>query len=105
MDDDLIDEQTANIKFIIVQTDAPSPVYDGQVHIDTDDDPPLIRIYDTTNTMWLQRKHITYDTVNNEYPSESPVLNGSLQVRYDSGSTQHQLLTRANSKWWAVTSG
>ena len=106
---DLIDEQTANTKFILVQATAPSPSYDGVVWVCTSSDPPLLQTRDETNSRWIQRHSQQYYTGTLAYRSwgNPPTLNGDLDLRYSTGGTttsgQVFLYFKANGLWWGVT--
>ena len=97
---DLITEQCANTKFITIQSSNPSPIYDGQVFIDTDDNPPLIRVYDLTNTQWMTRPRNPYQSTHFINPEISLANNGALVVQYN--GTKTVLLARTNGEWWGA---
>ena len=105
--DQLIDEATANQKFVLVQAAAPTTPYDGQVWVCTSSNPPLIKTYDATNTQWAE-KHLTrYLNFSQGYkPLSQPVtLHGDLSLQHDSGSSNNAFLYfKANDLWWGVRS-
>ena len=104
--DDLIDEQVANTKFVLVQAAAPTAKYDGQMWACTSSDPPLLETYDDTNTQWMQRHINQYQTGTLAYRtlSSPPTLNGALNLCYSTGgattSGKTLLYFKANGLWW-----
>ena len=105
--DDLIDQQTANTKFILIQAAAPSTPYDGQVWMCTSSDPPLLKVYDTTNTHWMENHMKQYLNFSQGYkPLSQPVtLHGDLSLQHDSGSSNNvYLYFKANGLFWGVRS-
>ena len=103
--DALIDEQTANTKLIIIQSANPTNPYDGVIFIDTDDNPIKIRVRDETNSQWMERRDIIYETGHNVLPSATPIRNGMFVVQYDATDAKTILWFNINNWWWTVTSG
>jgi len=103
--EDVITEQCGNTKMILVQGAAPDNAYDGQIHIDTDDDPPSVKVYDATNTAWMSRTRTHYEShaVAFQKPTSTPIINGDLVLKYDSENLDTYLYMRSNSDWYAIT--
>lgn len=103
--DSLIDEQTANTKFIVVQSAAPSTNYDGSVFIGTDDNPPFIRVRDGTNTQWMTRYQDEYDTttvIRRPFEYGETTLNGTFAVQYNGALGATLLHVKSNGIWWGA---
>jgi len=102
--DDLITAALLNQKTIYIGTGAPSTVYDGQLWVDTSENPPLLKIYDATNTMWLELRPIWYETQSGSWadPSTSPVIDGTLAIVYNSTQGATRLYARANNNWYNI---
>jgi hypothetical protein len=90
-----------NQKTVYVGSGAPGTAYDGQFWVDTSTDPPTLKMYDSTNTQWLTMYPIWYETQSGAWadPSESPVVNGTIVVVYNSTQADTRLYVRANSAW------
>jgi len=108
-DEDQVTEQCGNIKYVIIQSGDPSPTYDGQCFMDTDDDPLIWRVQDKTNTQWLTMMPIYYSSGADGYkpPSDDAhggykVQNGTLGINYDSTGTRNIIFFRANDKWYGL---
>ena len=101
VDEDVVTEQCSNIKFPIIQSSVPSSVFDGQVFIDTDDDPQKIQVYDNTNTAWVSNYPQWYETITDELdnvnPAKTPVIRGTLVVQYNSTTGKSYLYVYVNS--------
>jgi hypothetical protein len=103
---ELIDEQVANQKFVLVQAAAPAATYDGQVWVCTSSDPPLLEIRDETNSKWMQRHSVAYSAGTDAYKplSSPPTLGGDLSIQYATGGDQTSgqtfLYFKANGLWW-----
>lgn len=88
---DEITAALANQKMVYVDTDAPGnpPAipYDGQFWVDTSTNPPTVKTYDATKPVWVSMFPIFYETQTAEVwadPVQSPVVNGTLVVKYNS---------------------
>jgi len=106
-DGDLIDEQSANTKFIIIQSSTPSPSYDGTIFIDLDDDTPIIRARDDTNSDWLtirSRKYVTGSTWI-EDPDTGGKVDAHSVLKYNTVDFNTRLYFLANDEWWMVGTG
>jgi len=109
VDEDVVTEQSANTKYILIQAAAPNNDYDGQIWENTSSDPPLLKIYDTTNTAYMERRPIWYEVTAatvTEVPAASPTLDGTLVVQYSSGTGVTTLFVKtgvANLDWWRRT--
>jgi hypothetical protein len=106
--DDLADQQTANMKLILVQAGAPTTAYDGQVWACTSSDPLLLQMRDDTNSRWVQLHQRQYETGALAYKTwgAPPTLSGALDLRYSSGGTTTSGMTylyfKANGLWWGL---
>lgn len=103
--DDIIDQQTANTKFINIQASAPSPSYDGQPWVDTDDDPVIIRVMDKTNTQWMTYEGIRYVSSTALDPSPDVYTVGELVILYNTGTSKSQLIAASNNGWVKMIEG
>jgi len=102
VDEDIYTEECCNTKLIIVQSAEPSTTYDGQHWIDTDDDPPLLRTRDETNSQWMTHYRREYETGHASLPDiNDNVINGMMTVEWDSIDSKAALWVRANNWWWA----
>jgi hypothetical protein len=98
------DEITAallNQKTVYIGTTAPSTPYDGQIWVDISKDPPVVKLYDTTNTQWLTYFPIIYETDTGSWsdPTFSPAQNGTLVVSYNADQGEARLYMYANDAW------
>lgn len=101
VNEDVITEQCGNTKMVIIQSAEPSNMYDGQFWIDTDDDPPYIRVRDQTNTAWMTKYEQSYETGGFDAATgTSPAANGTIVVKYD--GTSSYIFIRTNSLWGIV---
>lgn len=107
-DEDVVDEQLGNQKMVLVQAAAPATAYSGQVWVCTSSDPPLVKVYDATNTQWMERNTAYYRSASDGYKTQGKplTLNGGLAIQYDSGGTATSgdvfLYFKANNLWWGV---
>ena len=90
-----------NQKTFYVGTGAPAVAYDGQPWVDTSTNPPVLKIYDTTNTAWMTHHPVYYETQTGAWanPSTTPVSNGTLVVLYNSTQAGTRLYAYSNSGW------
>jgi len=89
-----------NQKTVYVGAAAPSAKYDGQVWVCTSSDPPLVKVYDTTNTQWMEHHQIIYETRNSgQFPATTPILNGAVAVVYDQQQSSATMYARAGGSW------
>jgi len=98
--DDLRTAVRSNKKNVYVMDSAPTTLYEGQVWVCTSSDPPLVKVYDETNTHWMDYHPTYYETVlSGQMPAVTPVTNGTLVVAYDTDQSGTTLYARANSSW------
>lgn len=87
-DDDIVTEQRYNVKQVCIQSAEPSNIYDGELWIDTDDNPHKLQTYDKTNTAWITNHPVWYESItddlDNVNPATSPVIEGTLNMQYNS---------------------
>ena len=100
----LYDEITValmNQKTIYVGAVVPAVIYEGQVWIDTSTDPSLLKIYDLTNTAWQEYRPVYYETQAGAWaaPTQTPILNGTIVVTYNSTSVATRIYYRSNGAW------
>jgi len=97
---DLMTAALKNQKNIYVGAAAPGTAYDGQVWVCTSSDPPLVKVYDDTNTQWMEHHQVFYETVvSGQMPATTPILNGAVAVTYDTEQSSCTLYVRANGSW------
>lgn len=98
--DDLRTAALSNQKNVYVMASAPTTAYDGQVWVCTSSDPPLVKVYDATNTQWMDHHQVFYETVTSgQMPATTPILNGAVAVTYDTEQSSTTLYARANGSW------
>lgn len=98
--EDLRTQELSNQKNIYVGTAAPGTAYDGQVWVCTSSDPPLVKVYDNTNSQWMEHHQVFYETVlSGQMPATTPILNGAVAVTYDTEQSSTTLYARANGSW------
>lgn len=102
-------EQCLNTKEILVASSAPDNPYDGQLWSDTSENPPVLKTYDATNTVWMERRPVWYETVtisagetNRDPRLDDTHTNGTLVVQYD--GVKDVLWARSNSEWFGAKS-
>jgi len=104
--ENVVDEQLGNQKTVLVQAAVPTTAYDGQVWTCTSSDPPLVKMYDLTNTQWMEHHSRYYRSETDGYKTRGLTLNGGLALQYDSGGTTTSgdtfLYFKANGEWWGV---
>jgi len=90
----------SNQKSIYVGAAAPTTPYDGQEWHCTSSDPPLVLVYDATNTMWMEH-HARYyeEVVSGQTPSITPALNGDGCTVYDTEQSSASYYAYANGSW------
>jgi len=89
-----------NQKTVYVGAAVPATPYDGQIWVCTSSDPPLVKVYDTTNTQWLEHHSVRYETVaSGQLPASGVILNGTISVAYDTGMSSTKIFARANGSW------
>ncbi|GAG61653.1 unnamed protein product [marine sediment metagenome] len=103
------DELTAallNQKSVYVGAGVPAALYDGQVWVDISTDPPLLKLYDTTNTQWMEFNPVYYETQAGAWanPAVTPITNGTLVIVYNSTQAGTRLYMYSNSAWTYLSS-
>lgn len=104
--EDIVTEQSANTKYILVQAAAPTTPYDGQISTNTSSDPPIQKVYDATNTAYLERRPIWYETTSSAVPvvpTATPTINGTLVLQYEEGGSGTTLFVKSATTpndWW-----
>jgi len=103
-----LDEMTAvlmNQKSVYVGAGAPGTPYDGQFWADISTDPPVVKVYDSTNVQWMAFHPTYYETQVGAWanPSVTPVSNGTLVVVYNSTQVGTRLYGYSNSAWVNIT--
>lgn len=107
--EDIVTEQSANTKYILVQAAAPSNPYDGQIWTNTSSDPPIQKVYDATNTAYLERHPIWYESTSSAVfvlPAATPTINGTIVIQYEAGGGGTTLFLKAGTAtldWWRRT--
>ena len=104
---DVVTVQCVNVKEAIIQAAAPSTKYDGQSWHCTSSNPPLVQVYDLTNTQWMKHHPIYHKSASDGYKVQSrPMLDGGANVHYDSGSVNLSGSTffyfKANGVYWGL---
>lgn len=99
--DDLRTAALSNQKNVYVAAAAPGTAYDGQIWVCTSSDPPLVKVYDDTNTQWMQYHPVYYETQTGAWanPATTPITNGTLVVLYNSTQTGTRLYGYSNAGW------
>ena len=89
-----------NQKTVYIGVAVPATPYDGQVWVCTSSNPPLVKVYDTTNTQWMDHHEVRYETVaSGQLPASGVVLNGAISVAYDTEQSGTKLYAYANGSW------
>lgn len=98
---DLRTSALSNQKNVLVQAAAPGTAYDGQVWSCTSSDPPLVKVYDDTNSQWMEYHPVYYETQTGAWanPAVTPVTNGTLVVLYNSTQAGTRLYGYSNAAW------
>jgi len=96
-----ISAEVWNSKTIYVGSGAPSTTYDGQFWVDISTDPPVLKLYDDTNSQWMQYHPVYYETQAGAWanPSVTPVSNGTMVILYNSTQDDTRLYVYANDSW------
>jgi len=91
----------SNKKSVYIGSGAPGIAYDGQHWVDISTDPPVLKVYDLTNTTWMTMYPIYYETQSGAWanPSQSPITNGTVVVVYNSTQAGTRLYVRSNGAW------
>ena len=101
--DDVIEENVANTKFILVQAEPPAISYFGETWVCTSSDPPLLQTYDAVNEQWMKHHSRFYHSFSQAYKTLTEQLDGGLSIQHDSGSgADTYLYFKANGLWWGV---
>lgn len=105
--EDKCNAKCLNVKEVIVQSANPTNPYDGTFFVDTDDDPPIVRIYDDTNTAYMTKHAIWYSTGAKRYKTVDildgrTVRNGVLSIQHDTTESDDFLYFMANSVWYGM---
>lgn len=101
--EDVADEMLCNQKTVLVQAGAPTTAYEGQVWVCTSSDPPIMKVYDDTNTQWMDRPPAWYESVGYiKEPAHAPVVNGTLVIQYNTNISSTVLFMRADNDWWGL---
>lgn len=99
--DDLRTVALSNQKSIYVGAGAPGTTYDGMMWVDISTDPPVLKVYDTTNSEWMTMFAVWYETQVGAWanPTQTPVNNGTICVLYNSTQVGTRIYVYANSAW------
>lgn len=91
----------SNQKSVYVGSGAPGTAYEGQHWVDISTDPPVLKVYDLTNTSWMTMYPVYYETQADAWaaPSQSPITNGTLVVLFNSTQAGTRLYVRSNGAW------
>lgn len=102
--EDKLSATILNKKTIYVGSAEPSTKYDGQGWVDVSTDPPLLKIYDDTNSAWMTYHATYYEAQTGSWadPSQSPVLNGTIVIVYNDTQAGTRVYVYANSTWYNV---
>jgi len=89
-----------NRKTVFIGAASPGTAYDGQIWVCTSSDPPLVKVRDDTNSVWLDHHSVRYETVaSGQLPASGVILNGTISVAYDTDMSSTKIFARANGSW------
>jgi len=91
----------SNQKSLYVGSGAPGTAYEGQIWVDVSTDPPIVKSYDDTNSQWSEYRPVYYETQEDAWasPSQTPVVNGTIVVLYNSTQAGTRLYAYSNDAW------
>jgi len=98
---DKLSPAVLNQKTVYVGSGEPSTKYDGQIWVDVSTDPPIVKVYDLSNTQWMTYHPTYYEEQSGAWadPSVSPVTDGTLVVVYNSTEDETRLYGYSNDAW------
>ena len=102
---DVINAVSANTKTIYIDTTNPTIEYNGEVWIDSSENPPILKNYNSAETIWqthpgIESKAITMERTPDEYtiPSNS----GHIVVQHNSVLDETIIHIKANGRYWGM---